>query len=326
MKTFKELEPLYKEKRVLYITTKNLDYIRVTQQINTLRKSAEQIMIIGSKSVSYPKRLLYVYRRLMGVNMAEFDLVFVGFSPQLILPFFANKLSRKIKIFDCFISVYDTMVSDRQKFKPGSLMARFCHNLDEKTLAKADYIICDTKAHGGFFSEEFNCPIEKMYVEYLEADSNIYSPMPMTREPDQKHHILYFGSILNLQGVDVILDALREFDGDNDFEFEIIGPIHDSMNKPIQENIHYIPWLSQHELAEHIANADLCLAGHFSGDIMKAKRTIPGKAYIYEAMGRPMILGDGPANHELFIKDDKHIFVPMGNALALAQAIINYFE
>lgn len=36
-------------------------------------------------------------------------------------------------------------------------------------------------------------------------------------------------------------------------------------------------WLSQQELADEIAGADLCLAGHFNADIDKAKRTIPGR-------------------------------------------------
>ena len=53
----------------------------------------------------------------------------------------------------------------------------------------------------------------------------------------------------------------------------------------------------------------------------KANRTIPGKAYIYELMGRPMILGDNPATHELFEEDGKHFFVEMSNPQALADKI-----
>ena len=55
---------------------------------------------------------------------------------------------------------------------------------------------------------------------------------------------------------------------------------------------------------------------------MKAKRTIPGKAYIYEAMKKPMILGDNLATHELYSEDNMHYFVEMGNAEALTQKII----
>ena len=84
----------------------------------------------------------------------------------------------------------------------------------------------------------------------------------------------------------------------------------------------YADWVSQERLAELIAMADLCLAGHFNGQIMKAKRTIPGKAYIYEAMEKPMILGDSPANHERYKEGQPGIyFVPMGDAEILAKKI-----
>ena len=100
--------------------------------------------------------------------------------------------------------------------------------------------------------------------------------------------VLYFGSILPLQGVDVVLETIRKLKGRDDIFFDIIGPIPQSLQKPIQSNVRYTDWLSQEELAERIASADLCLAGHFNGSIAKADRTIPGKAYIYEAMKKKM--------------------------------------
>ncbi len=325
MENFESLSPVFRGKKVLYITTKNLDYIRVTQEINLLKELSEQVTVIGSSAKGYGKRLAHVFKSLMTQKMDEIDVAFVGFAPQLVLPFFGRKLRAKTLVIDFFISVYDTMVCDRKKYSDYGLIGRMCHRLDKKTLAKADYVICDTVAHGEFFAEEFKCQEDKLRVLYLQADSSIYYPRPAQNEEGPKK-ILYFGSILNLQGVDVILDALRIFDNDDRFTFEIIGPIPAKMNRPQQSNVKYIDWLSQQQLAEHIATADLCLAGHFSGTIMKAKRTIPGKAYIYEAMEKPMILGDGPANHELFTADERHRFAEMGNPEALAKAIKEFFN
>ncbi len=329
MDKFESLSSRFDGKQVLYITTKNLDYIRVTQEIDFLKAHAGSLTVIGSKSKSYPKRLLHVWKCLMAQSMKDIDVSFVGFAPQLVVPFFKGKLKKKQLFIDFFISVYDTMILDRKKFKDGGIISGLCHNLDEATLKAADAIVCDTKAHGQFFSEEFGTPIDRIYVYYLHANEAIYHPMDVAQPEGQANSnkkVLYFGSILNLQGVDVILEALKEFAADDKITFEIIGPISDIMQKPMQPNITYIDWLTQEDLAKHIASADLCLAGHFSGDIMKAKRTIPGKAYIYEAMQKPMILGDGMANHELFTNDDKHIFVEMGNPKALAKAIKDYFD
>ena len=65
----------------------------------------------------------------------------------------------------------------------------------------------------------------------------------------------------------------------------------------------------------------------FNKEINKAKRTIPGKAYIYQAMGKPMILGENPANHELYSEKDPGItFVEMGSGRKLAEKILESAE
>ena len=104
--------------------------------------------------------------------------------------------------------------------------------------------------------------------------------------------------------------------------FIVIGPVSKQYQKPELPTVEYHNWLSQEELAQYISFADLCLAGHFNKDNNKAKRTIPGKAYIYSAMGKPMILGDNAATRELYNENMAGIhFVPMGNAQALADKI-----
>lgn len=73
--------------------------------------------------------------------------------------------------------------------------------------------------------------------------------------------------------------------------------------------------------------SDLCLAGHFNAHIKKAKRTIPGKAYIYQAMQKRMILGDNAANRELICEDpDSIYYVEMGSADKLATLIREIYQ
>lgn len=202
-------------------------------------------------------------------------------------------------------------------------MAEWCHCLDEITLQRADLLIADTEAHKKYFVSEFHGDEKCIETLYLEANDKIYFQREQQKcnELKQKFVVLYFGSILPLQGVQVVLDAIRELKAQQNVYFDIIGKIPDKYNKPMQDNVCYTDWLSQEKLAEHIANADLCLAGHFNSNIEKAKRTIPGKVFIYEMMGKTMILGDSAANRELFNEDEKHIFVPLGNVLALSMAI-----
>ncbi len=315
---------IVKGKKVLFITTKNLDYIRNTQEIRIIKENAKSLDIVCSNKKNNPLRILHVWTKIKKERIEKSDIIFVGFEPQFVVPFFTKKFKDRFLIIDCFISVYDTLICDRQKFKKGGLIAKICHWIDEKTIKQADHIICDTKAHAKYFIDEFNADKKKIETIYLEADSSIYYSRSQ-QKPDflmDRFVVLYFGSILPLQGVDVVLDAIRELKDCKNIFFEIIGPINNKFDKPIQENVQYIDWLSQEKLAEHIAYADLCLAGHFDGKIEKAKRTIPGKAYIYEAMNKRIVLGDGPANHELFEADEKHFFVKMGKAGEIKDIIL----
>lgn len=311
-----------KGKKILFITTKNIDYIRNSQEIFTLGKNSEAIDVIGFKDKSYPKRLLKVYKTLLTRQMKSYDIVFIGFAPQLVLPFFGFKFKKCEVAIDFFISMYDTMCCDRQKFGKNGIIGKILKAIDKRTLKKADYIVADTKAHGDYFVSELGADKEKLEVLYLEADKSIYKPMTVEKKNKDKFTVLYFGSILPLQGIDTVLGALDILKTRDDMHFYVIGPIGDKYTKPLSDNIEYISWLSQEELAEYIAMSDLCLAGHFNGNIEKAKRTIPGKAYIYEAMGKPMILGDNAATRELYDESMKGIyFVEMSDSKALSDKI-----
>ncbi len=74
-----------RNKKILYIATKNSDYLRLTQEIRILRENGNEVTVISSPEKSYPKRLLYVYRKLIGVKMRDFDMSFIGFAPQLVI-------------------------------------------------------------------------------------------------------------------------------------------------------------------------------------------------------------------------------------------------
>ena len=88
-----------------------------------------------------------------------------------------------------------------------------------------------------------------------------------------------------------------------------------------QGRIDYHKWFDHDELIKQIHNADICIVGHFNPEVDKADRTIPGKAFIYEKACKTMILGDTAANHEVFSADERHVFVPRGDAKALVDAV-----
>lgn len=317
---------LIKGKKVLFITTKNMQYIRNSQEVRILESEAEKVEKISSLRRSYFLRILEIWWKLLWVDMSEYDVAFVGFAPQLVFPFY-YKLSRNVLIIDFFISVYDTLVNDRKKLKPNSFGGVMTHRLDEYVIKKADIIITDTKADASYFINEFEGNEQKFETLYLEADNSIFYARAQNKRSDlkNKYVVLYFGSILPLQGIEIVLKMVELLKEQSNIYMQIIGPISKKYCRPMQSNVEYIDWLPQEQLAEYIANCDLCLAGHFHGEIDKAKRTIPGKSYIYQNMQKPMILGDGDANREIFQESSQVYFVKMGDAELLKNAVLTMY-
>lgn len=324
MKNEAKLRENIKGKRILYLATKNSDYIRVSQEIDMVKELGKSVDVIVFPDKKYLSRILKVYVKLLITDIKQYDVIFVGFMAQMILPVFMWKLHKKIIITDFFISIYDTLVFDRKKIKESSLPAKICKWIDKLTIKKSTYLISDTKTHGQYFVEELGARTDKIYVCYLKADKKIYYPR-ILEKPKQyrdQYLVLYFGSILPVQGVDIVMETIKGMENVKDVHFIIIGPIGEKIEKANTDNVTYINWLPQEELAEYIAFSDLCLAGHFSNTVNKAKRTIPGKAYIYQAMEKKMILGDSPANRELFREDKDVLFVSLGCSQELRKRIL----
>lgn len=257
----------FKSKNVLFITTKNTDYIRNTQEIEALKAAANSVFVLGFYYKSYIVRLLLIYVRLLFMPMRSFDAVFVGFAPQLILPFFHWRFKGKLVAEDFFISVYDTMANDRKKVKPTSILARIMHRIDRKTLEYASIIVADTHAHADFFVNEFGADPKKMRIVYLKADKSVYYPRTnlkpsMPPAYAGKFTVLYFGSILPLQGTEVILECVRLMKDCSEIVFDIIGPVSEDETIKCKDcNVRFTPWLKQNDLADRIAAAIFALPG-----------------------------------------------------------------
>ena len=119
------------------------------------------------------------------------------------------------------------------------------------------------------------------------------------KENKEDFVVIYFGSNLPLQGVDIVLKSAKLLEDKPNIKYIVIGNI-----KPQKEY------------------ENMCLVGHFNEKIEKAKRTIPCKAYICKAMNKKMILGRNKANMERFQDKDENIYyVEMGNSRELAKKI-----
>ena len=334
---------LLKGKNVVYITVKNEDYIRTSQIKWILTENAKKFRIYSSEKGNPLTRTIDIRKKLRSVSFEGVDVVIAGFLPQLIW----KDLTRctlgtgTIVIAEMFLSLYDTVVLDRKLAWKKGIIAHICKQLDRKVVKEADYIITDTKADADYFANEFGTgkDREKFETLYLEADLGDYISANVVldkNEDENSKTILYFGTGLPLQGTNHVAKAFNMLAEEYGYNCIYIGGLN-NMSRNLKRkllfckdravrcgkgSITYYKWLGQKELFENIANASVCLAGHFDPNIDKADRTIPGKAMIYEALGKTMILGDTKANREIFEPDDKHIFVPRGDSERIVESAI----
>jgi glycosyltransferase involved in cell wall biosynthesis len=122
-----------------------------------------------------------------------------------------------------------------------------------------------------------------------------------------------------LHGVPIILQAARLLEEEN-IEFWLIGDNHQADGPAdLLERVKYFSWMPLHELRDKIREADVCLGIFGTSD--KAKRVIPGKAFLALAMGKALITGDSPAARELLEDGKNAVLCQMGSSEAVAQAI-----
>ncbi len=355
--TASSLQSLLRQKNVVFITVKNKEYIRVTQIERLLKQEALSYIVYSSEKNNPLTRAIDINRRIKKTDFGSTDVVILGFLPQLVWKTVNKKITSsrvKIKdgnksevpiIADFFLSLYDTICLDRKLVSSKGLVAWLLRKLDRRVLAGAELVITDTKADADFFASEYDINRDKFEVLYLEADNSIFSEgkahghyagqsddahgetsVKSAEHDENLKEVLYFGTGLPLQGTDIVLKAFDEISSDEQIKCTYIGGTKGITKELLgrlsaNPNVELIDWLSQEELSKRIEAASLCIAGHFNAKIDKADRTIPGKAYIYEAMNKAMILGDTRANHELFTEDERHIFVKRGDSSALAGAI-----
>ncbi len=210
---------------------------------------------------------------------------------------------KKSLVFDAFFSYYDMTVNDRKTVRPNSLTARRYHYFDELGCRLADRIMVDTEQHAQFFISEFNVPGNKIDVIRVGADESIYFPVEATKS--EKHFsVLFTGTYIPLHGVEIIIKA-AEILKDEPIDFLLIGDGQTrsdttSLARSLKlNNIKFMDYLPENELARYVNAADLCL-GIF-GSSQKSTRVIPCKIYSAIACAKPVLTMDSPAIRECFI-------------------------
>jgi len=311
--------------RILFTCGREGQYVRNLLVRRALQQRFDVLEVIDNRPGSLLLRNLRLIPRLMPALRTHPDLVFVGFYGHL-LTLFLSRLTRAQILFDAYLSTWDTLCFDRQRFAPRSLAGRLAFALDRQAGLAARHTLLDTMTHARFFGETFGIPESRLSAYYVGYDEEVFYPRPAT-ETAARFRVFFYGSFVPLQGVETIVRAAKLLEAERGIEFRIIGTgldsprVHRLAKELGVQRVDWLPPVPYAQLADEIAAASLCLGGPF-GSSGKASRVIAGKTFQFLAMAKPTIVGDSPANREVWTHGQDVWMCRMADPEALAAAIL----
>jgi glycosyltransferase involved in cell wall biosynthesis len=322
--------------RILFISGRETGYIRNRVLIRALQLHFD-VLCLSSNARGTAARTLLGLARFV-VQRPAYDLCFVGFyghpltvalsALQRVLGATGERGPRPPIVFDAYVSTYDTLCEDRQWFKRQSVAGRLARWLDRQSCRAADRVLLDTETHVQYFAEALGVPRNKLEAVYVGCDERLFYPRESgpRAQGDGETLVFYYGAYLPLHGTEVIVQAADRLRDRPDIRFVIggDGPRSAYVRRTAKEldlsNVDFCGWIPLEQLPGAIAQASICLGGHFSA-VPKAARVISTKTYQFIAMRKATIVGDNPATRELFTHGEHVYAVPMSDPGALAHAI-----
>ena len=311
--------------RVLYFGTYERDYPRNAQVISALRQAGVEVVErhVGvwensrqnwSAGPVAAARLALAELRLLRRPREEFDAVLVGYPGHFDLPAARRTARGRPVVFNPLVSLSDTLVADRGRFRDGSLPARTLARIDRRALRSADLVVADTRANAEHLAELADLPPERIEVCFVGAEERLFKP---GWAPEDPFTALFVGKLIPLHGLETILAAANAAP---DLHFRIVGSGQlESLVQERPENVEWVPWVEYERLPAELHRAG-CALGIF-GTSDKAMRVIPNKAFQALACGTPLVTADTPAARELLVHDESALLVPAGEPEALAAAL-----
>ena len=257
-------------------------------------------------------RLARAQVRLLRPVPGRFDAVIVGYPGHLDLVAARRAARGAPVVFSPLVSLWDTLVEDRGRFRTDSTAAHALRAVDRRALRAADLVVADTEAHADFLARLAGLPRERVAVCFVGAEERLFGPGWSPSRPP-----LFVGKLIPLHGLETILEAARRVP---DLRLRVVGS---GQLEPLlarrPANVEWVRWIPYERLPGAL-RAAACALGIF-GTGAKAARVIPNKAFRALACGVPLVTADTPAARELLVDGESALLVPPGDPDALADAL-----
>src|SRR4249919_1306493 len=234
--------------RVLYFGTYERDYPRNAQVIACLRRAGAEVAEhhVGvwegqrqswTAGVGTAARLAAAELRLLRAPRVDFDVLIVGYPGHFDLRAARRAAGSRPVVFNPLVSLSDTFVADRGRFRPGSLAARALATIDRRALAAADIVVADTRANAAHLASLGGLRRERLDVCLVGAEERLFRPGWSPREP---FTFLFVGKLIPLHGIETILAAARSAP---ELPVRLVGSGQlDELLEQRPANVEWVPW------------------------------------------------------------------------------------
>jgi glycosyltransferase involved in cell wall biosynthesis len=298
------------------------DYVRAIALRKAASKSFDNVVIVKNRS-SGLARYLQVTRQLLALRGARRpDAYLVTFRGYEILPVVLALAGGSPVYYDEFINPVEWFVLEHHKFSPKSLRARLLRAIFRRLMKRTAGVLTDTASHADYSAELMDLDRSMFHPVPVGSDDETF--MPRAAHPDRPGlRILYYGSMLPLHGLPVVLEAAVLMKDQPDVSLVLVGGT-DATRTQVERasargaRIEYKSWVPYGELPALIESCDLMLGGPF-GATVQSQFVITGKTYQFLGSGMPTVIG---INRETGVFTD-HVdsfLVQQGSDAALADA------
>lgn len=255
-------------------------------------------------------------------NEGEVDVILVTRFNVLLLPVAALGAwwLDALLIYDLFVSLYRTgEMRGYARWK-----VKLVYAIERVALQLPTYHLTETAEFARLYSELYSLPRDRILGLPIGADQTWFHPLSDEESPFDDFTVVYWGNFLPHHGLDTILDAAENLDGNGvHFAFYGDGPEreriqHQAFDRDL-ENVTFhgrVPW---EELSVAAASGDIAL-GIFADD-PRAQASITNKVTEGVAAGTAVITVNSPAIREWFDHGENIYVIPPANGDALAEAI-----
>ncbi len=274
-------------------------------------------------------RVVRTYSRLIKrfKSIGDFDVLMTGHPGQfdIFLAYYFSRQRNKPLVSDVLMSLYAVIVHERHLDKTVFSAVNFIKFFEKIAYRKPALMTHETPAYARWISEHFNVPISKFRLVPTGADERIFKPCLHKNPQKLGFTVLYYGTFIPNHGLDLVLDAAKILENEEELKFLFIGegPEKEKVVKRVEElglkNVEFIGWVNQQELVEHIHEADLCL-GAF-GVTLHSMITVHNKVYESMACGKAFVTGVSPAIQEQFVNREEILYCERSSE-AIADSIL----